>query len=70
MCRYERPPDFFDRDNFGGRGFSSASAVRSAVLLPLLVAYGLGFVVLWPLAQESAARSAAEGNDPMAFVGP
>jgi hypothetical protein len=70
MCRYERPPDFFDRGNFGGRGFSSASGVRSAALLPLLVAYGLGFLVLWPLAQESAAKSAAEGNDPMAFVGP
>jgi hypothetical protein len=70
MCRYERPPDFFDRDNFGGRGFSSASAVKSALLLPLLVAYGLGFVVIWPLVQESAARSAAAGNDPMAFVGP
>ncbi|MGC9956843.1 MAG: hypothetical protein ABSC39_08195 [Roseiarcus sp.] len=40
------------------------------MLLPLLVAYGLGFVVISPLAQESAAKSAAEGNDPMAFVGP
>ncbi|MGA8446655.1 MAG: hypothetical protein WB766_15905 [Roseiarcus sp.] len=40
------------------------------MLLALLVAYGLGFVVLRPLVQASAARSAAEGNDPMAFVGP
>lgn len=69
MYRFERPLDF-DRRHFDKRGFSSASAVKSTVLLPLLVAYGLGFVILYPLAQASASRSAAEGNDPMAFVGP
>ncbi len=69
MYRFERPRDF-DRRHFDKGGISSSSAVRTAVLLPLLVAYGLGFVVISPLAQESAAKSAAEGNDPMAFVGP
>jgi aryl-alcohol dehydrogenase-like predicted oxidoreductase len=69
MYRFERPRDF-DRRHIDKGGISGASRVRAAVLLPLLVAYGLGFVVISPLAQESAARSAAEGNDPMAFVGP
>ncbi|MGB3581839.1 MAG: hypothetical protein WBA40_12120 [Roseiarcus sp.] len=69
MCRYERPSDFSGPGQFGGRGLSRRSGVR-AMLLALLVAYGLGFVVLRPLVQASAARSAAEGNDPMAFVGP
>ena len=70
MCRYERPSDFSGHGQFGGRGLSRRSGVRAAMLLALLVAYGLGFVVLRPLVQASAARSAAEGNDPMAFVGP
>ena len=66
MCRYERPEHF--RRN--GRGFERKFVVRPTVLLPLLVAYGLGFFLLYPLVQASASRSAADGNDPMAFVGP
>jgi len=69
MYRFERPVDF-DRRYFDERRSSSASTVKSAVFLPLLAAYGLGFVVLYPATQASASKSAALGNDPMAFVGP
>jgi hypothetical protein len=69
MYRFERPRDF-DRRYFDEPRFSSASAVKLAVFLPLLAAYGLGFVVLYPAAQASASKSAAGGNDPIAFVGP
>jgi hypothetical protein len=46
--------------------------LRTAALLAALLLYGIGFVVLYPLAQASVAKSAAAGNDPalMDFVGP
>jgi hypothetical protein len=70
MCRFERPRDFPTPPHSGGGGLRRGSRVKTAVLLPLLVAYGLGFVVLYAAAQSSAARSVSERNDPMAFVGP
>ena len=45
------------------------AAIRRAVLLALLIAYGLGFAALYRLVQASAAESAAQGNDPMMFMG-
>ena len=70
MANFEKPFDFQDDGLTGARGLPSWGAVKAAALLALLLAYGLGFVILYPLAQASAARSAAEGNDPMAFIGP
>ena len=46
------------------------AAIKTAVLVALLIAYGLGFAALYPLVQASVAKSAAEGNAPMLFVGP
>ena len=69
MTNFEKPLDFPDRSLPGPHGLPSVAAIRTAVLLALLIAYSLGFVALYPLAQTSAAQSAAEGNDPMLFVG-
>jgi hypothetical protein len=46
--------------------------VKTVVLLAALLAYAIGFAILYPLAQASVSKSAAEGNDPalMDFVGP
>jgi hypothetical protein len=69
MTNFEKPLDF------PGRGLSRAhrlpglAAIKTAVLVALLIAYGLGFAALYPLVQTSAAKSAAEGNDPALFVG-
>ena len=46
--------------------------IKTAALLAALLAYAVGFTILYPLAQASVSKSAAEGNDPalMDFVGP
>jgi hypothetical protein len=46
--------------------------IRTAALLAALLAYAIGFAVLYPLVQASVSKSAAEGNDPalMDFVAP
>jgi hypothetical protein len=49
---------------------SQAWPPSKPVLLALLIAYGLGFALLTPLAQESARISAADGDVPMLLVGP
>jgi hypothetical protein len=69
MTLFDKPLDFSDRSPSGAHGLRSVSVIKTAVLLALLVAYGLGFAVLYPLVQTSAAKSAAEGNDPALFVG-
>jgi hypothetical protein len=69
MTNFEKPLDFPARNPSGAHGLPILAAIKTAVLLVLLIAYGLGFAVLFPLVQTSAAKSAAEGNDPMLFVG-
>ena len=69
MINFEKPLDFPDRTLSGAHGLPSVAGIKSVVFLALLIAYGLGFAALYPLAQTSAAKSAAEGNDPMLFVG-
>ena len=69
MTNFEPPLIFADRGVPAARRLPSVGAVRTAVLLALLVAYGVGFAVLYPLVQTSAVQSAAEGNDPALCVG-
>lgn len=69
MTDFEKPLEFREGGLLGARSLPSVAAIKTAVLLALLVAYGLGFAVLYPLVQTSAAKSAAEGNDPALFVG-
>ncbi len=71
MIDFENPLDIRDRDLSGVSGLSGlAATIKAAVLLALLIAYGLGFALLTPLAQESVGKDAAEGNVPMLLVGP
>ena len=65
MTNFDKPLDFRERSLSGADGLPSVAAIKTAVLLALLIAYGLGFAALCPLAQTSAAKSASEGNDPM-----
>ena len=46
--------------------------LKTAALLAALAAYAIGFTILYPLAQASVSKSAAQGNDPalMDFVSP
>jgi hypothetical protein len=48
------------------------STLTTAALLAALLRYAIGFAILYPLAQASVSKSAAEGNDPalMEFVAP
>ena len=73
-CRdsFERPLGF--RDGFlpARPGAPALPTLKTAALLAALLAYAIGFAILYPLAQASVSKSAAEGNDPalMDFVGP
>ena len=67
MYKYDRRQDFHDRSQ---PGWGDLPRLNAKVLLPLIVPYGLGFALLYPAAKASASKSAAEGNDPMAFIGP
>jgi hypothetical protein len=69
MTNTEKPLDFYGRGLSGVHGLPSAATIKTAVLLALLIAYGLGFAALYPLVQTSAAKSAAQGNDPVLFMG-
>jgi hypothetical protein len=53
-------------------GAPALPSLRTAALLAALLAYAIGFAVLYPLVQASASKSAAEGNDPalLDFVAP
>jgi hypothetical protein len=69
MTNFEKALDFPDRRPSGAHRLASAAAIKTAILLALLIAYGLGFAALCPLVQTSAAKSAAEGGEPAFFVG-
>jgi hypothetical protein len=53
-------------------GAPALPTLRTAALLAALLAYAIGFAVLYPLVQASVSKSAAEGNDPALtdFVAP
>lgn len=72
MTHYEKS---FNASASYGRspgGIPIARTIKTAALLALLLAYALSFAILYPVAQASVSKSAAEGNDPTAlgFVSP
>lgn len=69
MTNFEKPLDFPRRRMPSAHGLPTRAAVKTAILVALLIAYGLGFAALYPPVQASAASAAAEGNDPALFVG-
>ena len=69
MSRFEKPADFITAYPHAAPG---APTLKTLALLAALLAYGAGFVILYPLVASSVAESVSEGNDPalLQFVGP
>ena len=69
MTRFEKPADF---GSAYAHATPAAPTVKTLALLAALLAYAVGFVLLYPIAASSVAESVAQGNDPalMQFVGP
>ncbi len=71
MTRFEKPAQF---DNGYPYALSTprAPTIGTLALLAVLLAYAVGFVILYPIAASSVAKSVSEGNDPalLQFVGP
>lgn len=67
MTRFEKPANFDI-----AHPHAAAPSVKTLVLLAALLAYAAGFVILYPVAASSVAKSAAEGDNPALtqFVGP
>jgi hypothetical protein len=72
MSHFEKHLDLRDDYLSAAPGAGIASALRTATLLLALLAYAAGFAILYPIAEASVAKSAAEGNDPTPtmFVAP
>ena len=72
MINFEKPLDLRDGYLSAAPGMRTAPTMRTAALLTALLAYAAGFAILYPVAQASLSRSAAEGNDPTPtmFVAP
>jgi hypothetical protein len=68
----DKPFDFHDGYLPARPATPALPTLRTAVLLAALLLYAIGFAILYPLAQASVSKSAAEGNDPalMEFVAP
>jgi hypothetical protein len=68
MTNFEKPLDLSHLGLTAVHALPSAATIKTTVLSAMLIAYGLGLAALYPLVQTSAAKSAAEGNDPALFV--
>jgi hypothetical protein len=69
MTRFEKPADF---GSVYAQAAPSAPTIKTLALLAALLAYAVGFVILYPVVASSVAESVAQGNDPalLQFVGP
>jgi hypothetical protein len=69
VSRFENPAQF---DTSYPHAAPSATTGKSLMLLLALLAYAVGFVLLYPIVASSVAESVSEGNDPalLQFVGP
>jgi hypothetical protein len=69
VTRFENPAQF---DTTYPNVAPSRSTLKTFLLLAALLAYAVGFVLLYPVVASSVAKSVSEGNDPalMQFVGP
>jgi hypothetical protein len=70
MTNIERPLDFPDRSVARAHRLPSAAAMRTAFLVAVLIACGLGFAALNPLLQTSVAESAADGGNSTFLLSP
>jgi hypothetical protein len=69
VSRFEKPADFITAYPHAAPG---APTIKTLALLAALLAYGAGFIILYPLVSSSVAESVSAGNDPalLQFVGP
>ena len=72
MSALEKPAELRARHPLAFRGTTLLPLIKTAALLALLLAYALGFAILYPLAQRSMTERMSEGLDPTAtpFVSP
>jgi hypothetical protein len=69
VTRLEKPAQF-------GSAYAPAApratTIKTLALLAALLAYAVGFVILYPIVASSVAESVSAGNDPalLQFVGP
>jgi hypothetical protein len=69
VTRFEKPAQF-------GSAYAPAApratTIKTLALLAALLAYAVGFVILYPIVARSVAESVSAGNDPalLQFVGP
>ena len=72
MTHYEKSLGFSDGFPPANPGAPALSTLRTGALIAAVVAYAIGFAILYPIVQASVSKSAAEGNDAalMDFVGP
>ncbi len=64
MTNFERPLEFRDGYLPAARGLPSVPTIKSAALLAVLLAYAVGFAILYPIAETSVFKSASTGADP------
>jgi hypothetical protein len=69
VSRFENPAQF---DTAYPNIAPSRSALKTFLLMTALLAYAVGFVILYPIVASRVAESVSEGNDPalLQFVGP
>ena len=69
MTRFEKPAQF---GSVYPHAAPRGSTIKTLALLAALLAFGAGFVILYPIVANSVAESVSEGNDPalLQFVGP
>ena len=64
MTNFEEPLGFDDGYLPAARGLPSAPAIKTRALLAVLLAYAVGFAILYPIAQTSVVKSGPTGADP------
>jgi hypothetical protein len=69
VSRFENPVQF---GNAYPHVAASRTTLKTFLLLAALFAYAAGFVILYPIVEDSVTKSISEGNDPglLQFVGP
>jgi hypothetical protein len=64
VSNFEGSLDFRDGYLPAARGLPIVPTIKTTALLAVLVAYAVGFAILYPIAQTSVVKSASTGADP------
>ena len=69
MTYSEKPLDFRDGYLPAAAGLPIVPTVKAASLMAVLVAYAVGFAILYPIARTDVPKGASEGAAAMEVVG-